>query len=388
MKMILETIYKCRVMKIINTLSVLFFLFIAVACSMEEDVINDIDKDVQSASEVYAALGVSLAADGVQTRSSEYDGEDEDSNPNTHENVVRNCYVAVFDNSTKKLLASRLYSGDEVKGEGSVYTLGKSIVFKVSKDEAERHDLVFVAVAHMNDNDDTYGQSSSIRKGIQSCSTYDDLMNFTLIEDPTVFVKVGELLIEKSKYGTYMNISPNMIDENGSALSGINPIRIKVSQRSAAIQLDRFAVESKIGVVSDVEVKSLQLLNMVYSTNVGGSNSDSDIDDSYLLEKGESGINDLLKRRFYTYENPVSNSDKTKLRIAYSYKLNGKEETGFSTITIKSPSDGNPVEAVMPNHLYKLNVTVSNGVATATIQCSTNDWIEGGTIEIQVKESK
>ena len=386
--MILETIYKCRVMKIINTLSVLFFLFIAVACSMEEDVINDIDKDVQSASEVYAALGVSLAADEVQTRSSEYNEEDEDRNPNTNENVVRNCYVAVFDNSNKKLLASRLYSGDEVKGEGSVYTLGKSIVFKVSKDEVERHDLIFVAVAHMNDNDDIYGQSSSIRKGIQSCSTYDGLMDFTLKEDPTVLVKVGELLIKKDEYKTYMNISPNMIDENGSALSGIKPIRIKVSQRSAAIQLDKFAVESKIGEVSDVEVKSLQLLNMVYSTNVGGSNSDSDIDASYLLKKGENGINDLLKYRFYTYENPVSNADKTKLRIGYSYKLNGKEETGFSTITIKSPSAGSPVEAVMPNHLYKLNVTVNNGVATATIQCSTNDWIEGGTIEIPVKESK
>lgn len=375
-------------MKIINTLSVLFFLFIAVACSMEEDVINDIDKDIQSASEVYAALGVSLAADGVQTRSSGYNEEDEDRNPNTNENVVRNCYVAVFDNSTKKLLASRLYSGDEVKGEGSVYTLGKSIVFKVSKDETERHDLVFVAVAHMNDNDNIYGESSSIRKGIQSCSTYNDLMNFTLKEDPTVLVKVGELLIEKDEYKTYMNISPNMIDENGSALSGIKPIRIKVFQRSAAIQLDRFVVESEIGEVTDVEVKNLQLLNMVYSTNVGGFDSDSDIDEAYLLEKGKNGINDLLKYRFYTYENPVSSSDKTKLRIGYSYKLNGKEETGISTITIKSPSEGSPVEAVMPNHLYKLNVTVSNGVATATIQCSTNDWIEGGTIDIPVKESK
>lgn len=386
--MILEMIYKCRVMKIINILSVLFFLFIAVACSMEEDVINDIDKDIQSASEVYAALGVSLAADGVQTRSSGYNEEDEDRNPNTNENVVRNCYVAVFDNSTQKLLASRLYSGDEVKGEGAVYTLGKSIVFKVSKDEAERHDLVFVAVAHMNDNDNIYGESSSIRKGIQSCSTYNDLMNFTLKEDPTVLVKVGELLIEKDEYETYMNISPNMIDENGSALSGIKPIRIKVFQRSAAIQLDRFAVESEIGEVTDVEVKNLQLLNMVYSTNVGGFDSDSYIDEAYLLEKGKNGINDLLKYRFYTYENPVSSSDKTKLRIGYSYKLNGKEETGISTITIKSPSEGSPVEAVMPNHLYKLNVTVSNGVATATIQCSTNDWIEGGTIEIPVKESK
>ena len=385
MKMILETIYKCRVMKIINTLSVLFFLFIAVACSMEEDVINDIDKEVQSASEVYAALGVSLAADGVQTRSSEYNEEDEDSNPNTNENVVRNCYVAVFDNSTKKLLASRLYSGDEVKGEGSVYTLGKSIVFKVSKDEAERHDLVFVAVAHMNDN--IYGESSSIRKGIQSCSTYNDLMNFTLKEDPTVLVKVGELSIMKDEYKTYMNISPNMINEDGSALSGIKPIRIKVSQRSAAIQLDKFAVESEIGVVSDVEVKSLQLLNMVYSTNVGGFDSDSDIDEAYLLEKGKNGINDLLKYRFYTYENPESSSDKTKLRIGYSYKLNGKEETGFSTITIKSPGEDGSIAEVRANHLYKLSVTVKNGVVDVTTKCYTKDWLMNDVEIIEAVEN-
>ena len=373
-------------MKTINTLSVLFFLFIAVACSSESDaVMSDIDKEVQSTSEVYATLGVSLAADGVQTKSADYDDKDE--TPNTNENAVRNCYVAVFDNSTKKLLASRLYSGDEVKGEGSVYTLGKSIVFKVSKDDVEHHDLLFVAVAHMNDNDNIYGAFSSIRKGIQLCSTYNDLMNFTLKEDPTVLVKVGELLIKKEEYKTYINISPDMIDENGSALSGLKPIQISVFQRSAAIELDQFNVESDLGIgaVSDVEVKSLQLLNMVYSTNVGNFDNESDIDESYLLEKNK--VHSLLNYRFYTYENPASSSDKTQLQIGYSYKLNGKEETGFSTITIKSPSNDGPIAEVRANHLYKLSVTVKNGVVDVATKCYTKDWLKNDVEIIEAVEN-
>ena len=70
--MILETIYKCRVMKIINTLSVLFFLLVAVACSSEGDTImNDIDKEVEASSEAVAFFDIALANDGIDTRSSE-----------------------------------------------------------------------------------------------------------------------------------------------------------------------------------------------------------------------------------------------------------------------------------------------------------------------------
>ena len=387
-------------MKIINTLSVLFFLFIAVACSMEEDVINDIDKDVQSASEVYAALGVSLAADGVQSKSAVYDEEEEPNSVNG-EGTVNNCYITVFDKVTKQLLASRLYTGEEVaisQGGNNLYTLGKSLVFKVSKKLEERNDLLLVAVAQMNEYkegwDEGYKEISSISQGIQNCQTYDDLMNFVLREDPTVLVKVGELIVKSSDYEKYMNITSSMVDKEGNALTGKEVIRIEVKQRSAAVKLEKFDVKSELGEVTDVKVISLQLLNMVGSAKVGkyDNNLVPENSETRTIEDGdgESVIHrdNLFNERFYTYENPESKSTKTKLRIGYSYKLNGKEETGFSTITIKSPSEGNPVEAVMPNHLYKLNVTVSNGVATATIQCSTNDWKEGGTIEIQVKESK
>ena len=84
----------------------------------------------------------------------------------------------------------------------------------------------------------------------------------------------------------------------------------------------------------------------------------------------------MFKERFYTYEYPVVKTTKTKLRIGYSYKLNGKVETGFSEITIKSPGeDGAAVEEVRANHLYKLNVMVKNGVVNVSIKCSTKDWV-------------
>lgn len=387
-----------------NMLSIFCFLFIAVACSVEDDIMNDVDKEVQSTSEVYASLGVSLAADGIQTKSTVYNEDDKDKAPNgiNGEGTVNNCYIAVFDNETKTLLASRLYTGKEVapsSNESNLYTLGKSLVFKISEKQEERHDLLLVAVAQMNEykegSDEGYKEISSISQGIQNCQTYSSLMNFTLREDPTVLVKVGELLVNSSEYDDYMNITSSMVDKEGNALTGKKAIRIEVEQRSAAVKLEKFDVISELGTVADVKVMSLQLLNMVGSAKVGKydeklvpENSETrtieDGDGEYIIHR-----DNLFNERFYTYEYPSNiQGDRTKLRIAYTYQLNGKEEKGFSEITIKSPgkNDDESVAEVRANHLYKLTVTVKNGVATATIICSTKDWVEGGVIEVPVQK--
>ena len=368
-------------MKLKNILSVLCFLFIAVACSMEDDIMNDVDKEIQTSSEVYATLGVSLATDGIQTRSAEYGDEEEAIGG---ENTVTNCYVAVFEKESKRYLTSRLYQGGKEIISGSenqnLYNLGKSLVFKVSAKKEEHKDLLFVAVAHMNTVD--YGETSSISKGIQNITDYSQLMNFVLAEDPTVLVKVGTLIIEAKDFETYMNISSSMIDEDGNALQGLTPIRIEVKQRAAAVMLESFKME-RLNVKLDVTVESIQLLNMVTSTNVEGYDKNLSFEDSVIRTINETDQEgniihreDLFKERFYTYEYPVVKTTKTKLRIGYSYKLNGKVETGFSEITIKSPGeDGAAVEEVRANHLYKLNVMVKNGVVNVSIKCSTKDWV-------------
>lgn len=355
--MILETIYKYRVMKALNILSVLFFLLVATACSSESDTImNDIDKEVETASEVYASFGVSLAASDIQTRAGE---ETEAANKN--ESTVKNCYIAVFE-ERGKLLGSKLYNGSDIEVSKNGYTLNKNIVFKVPAND-ERKDLTIVAVANI---------SKSIT-GIQNLS-YNDLMNFTLTEDPGMLVKVGKLDIASGDYDSYMTISSSMYPEE------VTPITIEVAQRSAAIELNELTIESSIGEVSNITVTAIQLKYKNFSTKVDGYVENySDIsaqNEKVTTEKGE-----LKNYRLYTYSNK-STSTKTALYFEYSYKLNGKTETGKCTFTIKTPDNGQDVEQVEANHLYKLNVKITNGVATATIKCSTNDWNEGGTIVI------
>lgn len=368
--MILETIYKYRVMKALNILSVLFFLLVATACSSESDTImNDIDKEVETASEVYASFGVSLAASDIQTRAAVNAGEEA---ANSSESTVNNCYIAVFEKEGGKLLGSKLYNGNDIEVSDNGYTLKKNIVFKVPAN-GERKDLTIVAVANI---------SKSIT-GIQNLS-YNDLMNFTLTEEPDMLVKVGKLGIARGEYDVYMTISPSMFPDPDK----VTPITIEVAQRSAAIELNELVINEGQNNTSDIKVEKIKLINKNFSTKVGGYlGNNGDIRESDEVDASKVG--NLLNYRLYTYGN--MSATKTALYFEYSYKLNDKLETGKCTFTIKTPTDNGDVEKVEANHLYKLNVKITNGVATATIQCSTKDWNEGNkgeTIVIPVKENK
>lgn len=370
-------------MKTINTLSVLFFLFITVACSSESDTImNDIDKDVSLTSEMYASFGVSLAADEIQTRSEVDQVEDEPANSN--ETTVKNCYIAVFDRDNGNLLGSHLYTDPEVTGKDGVYTLEKNIVFKISGNVKERHNLTIVAVANMNPNDDTYGSQSSIRAGIQNCYTYDNLMDFQLSETPAVLVKVGELHIASDKYEEYMHITPSMSPD----LKDIKPINISVKQRAAAIEVNTLTINSSVGKVENCKIETIWLDNMALYTKVGQYLDDEDyITESAVVKPENTDSGDLIHYRLYTYENG-NESNKTAVCFTYSYTLDGKPETGRCNFTIKTPDASKKSdysETVKANHLYKLDVTVTNGTATATIKCVVNDWVDNSTIEIPVK---
>lgn len=368
-------------MKLKNILSIFCFLFVAVACSSEDDMMNDVDLEVKSASEVYASLNVSLGTGNIPTKAVENEGTE---NPTVNESAVRNCYLAVFDANTKKLLASRLYNEPKSSGDNVTYVLNDNIVFKVSSLEAEYPDLLLVAIAHMNSNEGAYADYSSISQ-VQVCSTYEELMAVSLKEDPTVLVKVGELTIEKGKFGDYVNVSKEMISQGG----GKNRIQIDVKQRSAGIELENLNVISAAGKVDNIKVTSLQLMNMVSSSKVGSQIENPDTEYSEIrttediTSEDQIQLPNLLGSRFYTYENPVSNANKTKLRIEYSYTLNGKKETGSSIFTIKTPADnavGYYTEEVKANHIYKLTVNITNGVVNVTMKLATKDWkYESGT---------
>lgn len=99
-------------MKIKNIIEVLCFLFIALSCSMEDDILSGVDTKGSAgidATEVYASLDISLLVGNanVTTKSSELtgptNGTEEDMTEN--EKSVSNCYIAIFkyDSKTKNV---------------------------------------------------------------------------------------------------------------------------------------------------------------------------------------------------------------------------------------------------------------------------------------------
>ena len=340
-------------MKLKNIISIVSFLFIVVACSMEEDtMMNDINKEVQESSKAVATFNISFstpAQAGVQTRSSSI-SSGESVLGTENEYSVRNCYVAVFDAVAGNLLAS-CWNGKDEMGTGSIsdklvtYSLNKTITIKVPEKETDRPKLRFVAVAQINPNEGQYAEMSSL-EDLQNCTTYDDLMNCPLQEQPTVLVKVGEVIM--SDYNATTSVVNNISSK----------VEIPVYQRSAAVELTSFEVENG----NDVSVVGLQLINVALTAKVKGAITD-DIENPYPMYGRDT--------RFYAYENPATNSTKTKLVIIY--KTGGVEYE--RTYTIKTPANNNLgyVESVEAGKLYKLHVKITH--VSEDVIFEIVDWI-------------
>lgn len=336
-------------MKLKNILSVFSLLALVVSCSMDDEtVMNDINKEIQNEAEAYAYFDLNLVGEGSITKSAEFAS---DERPNAHEGSISNCYLAVFDTDTKQLLNSFFYVTETIKpvsGAEDTYSLGSHIQMKVSKEVSKRPNLTFVAIANLNPT----GAGSSLT-ALKACGTYDDLMNATIIENPRVVVKKGETAIQKTAYRTSSSISNH--DEYCTTVT------IPVYQRSAAVELSSFAVVKAGSTTETLDVTDVQfnLYNANLYTKVNAGSMDTDYIGTYysFVDKGE---------RLYTYENTTSE----KAYIIVSYKVNDVPAQ-TRPLYIETPGKG---EQVLANHLYKLNVTVTNGVATAT--CTVANLIE------------
>lgn len=392
--MILETILKYRVMKAINTLSVLFFLFIAVACSSESDTImNDLDKDVQGVSEMYASVDFSFLTTqtGVATKASELTSGEDNEGTDT-EQSISNCYIAVFEyanNSAGKFLGSRSYDNTNIKAESSVYKMNGGIIFKIPENINDRKDLLFVAIANVNAG--TIPTSGEM--------TYDGLMDLQLTENPTALVKVGEKILLKGQNGDYtldgkrfIQLSKNVLDFDNSTKSDATVsyanLEIPVKQRTAAIMLKSFEVNKSASNSNketvEATITNVSLENVKMYGKVNGENTNKDVTLYSEVQADLSQINDY---RFYAYEN-TSTEYKTKMHIDYEYKTSDSKTVNRTfSFTIKSPEAGTQVDAVWANHLYEISVTITNEIAKVDVQCYTKDWEKGGSYEVTLKPS-
>ena len=161
-------------MKIINTLSVLFFLLVAVACSSESDTImNDIDREVESSTERVAIFNVSFMSDATQTKSSGAEDVEGGIEAIGSEASISNCFIAVL-NEKDEVVASSFYYGDSFTQSDNTTTIKDRMIVKVSADELPA--LRFLAVTNLYSFLDGYqGTSKNL---LLSCKKLQEIKDF------------------------------------------------------------------------------------------------------------------------------------------------------------------------------------------------------------------
>lgn len=297
-------------MKLINTLSILIFLFLAVACSSESDsVMNDIDNtnDAPASKEVVAAFNISLTGNSTQTRAN--DNED----ATDAEKKITSCFIAAV-------------SEDQVLSSFKA-TDPSSINMLVKISDAYQPTLTFVAITNI---------SEATITELLGKSTLSSIKEVTFTESPENLVKVG-----------YSTISDYTLNDKKT------DITIALTQRTASVELESFSVNGK-----EAAVQSLELVNVKSETLVKGEKST----DKYLslaksIEDGYKGV------RLYAYEN--TSEQHTALKINYI------DENGVSlsrTYEIKTDD----IAQVVAGKLYKLSVKISPSENDLTI--SVKDW--------------
>lgn len=301
------------VMKLINTLSILIFLFIAVACSSESDsVMNDIDNknDAPASKEVVAAFNISLSGQAIQSRS--VNGETEGAN--SEESEIKNCFIAAVSENGTVLCSFTSDNPSDIK-----------MLVKVS--ETYQPALTFVAITNVSD--DTITE-------LLSKQTLSSIKNVTLTESPDALVKFG--CEEITEY----TINDKKTD-----------ITIALTQRTAAVELESFLVDGQ-----SVVVKSLELVNVKSKTLVEGEKSTEEyISSVKSIDKNYAGI------RLYAYENTTDNA--TALKITY-VDNNGVDL--YRTYEIKTGEN----KKILAGKLYKLEVSISP--SNNDINFTVKDW--------------
>lgn len=371
-------------MRLRNILSVLCFLFVAVACSMEDDILNDLDTPTPEKADSYAVFDISLlTGENVSTKSSTSSYEEEGEAPTPSENTVNNCFIAVINEAGDVIAnyyANNYPSGTSVStGEIQSKRIQKHITVKVP--EGEMPNLRFVAFAQIGD----YTEDVS---NLQKCISLKELEEVVLKTHPNTYVKTGSITVnelkenakKKGEEWTLKLSSQNLVHTDDQC----NVVTIPVKQRSARIQLDEFKVIGVGGEYDDVKVTGLQIQNTCRYTFMDSEYKGNDrfeksyiyVPDGLIPGTGENEVKaryygKYFDARFYVYENKESNQP-TSLRISYTYN-DGKED-GVCEFTIKSPNENGYADMVLANHVYKLSVEIKNATVNVGVKCATLDW--------------
>lgn len=326
------------VMKIKNIiLIVVAFVFTAVSCSVEEDVLpsnnnNTNNSVVISDQEVYLAfnLNAETKAEGATNTDAPKGAE------------VTSCSVVLFTTSDQIIAVEDnvVVSNNQLQD--------CSFLTKV------RDDLNVAIIANT-------------AQSFESCATMEDVREKVLNEEDLVrFVKYGEAKVD---FGS----------EAGSTSTTNAPIitvNVALKEKIAVVELNSFKLNfDENAKKEEVTVTKVELVNANTETytKAKGHSEISTLSNEINKElKGDTEI----KTTFRTFPN-------TDVYMKITYTVGGKE---FSKSFLVNKDNGRSVESA---YIYRLNVTLTQHAhdVDVNVVLNVNDWV-GNTIRMDMTEGK
>lgn len=350
-------------MKLKNILSVICFLLVATACSMEDDIISDAGKEIQNQnSDREAILSFNLETNALLTKSTEDASGDK-------ELKLNNCVLALMDGND--VISVRTSSNIASTGKVNDVTFLTKV----------RSGLSVIAIVNVA-NPNAY----------LNAVTRNDL-NKEIAIDPNgtdCLAKQGEKSIEfPAGFGSSSTAST---EENTLT------VVIVVSQLAAKIQLSEF----NIAYATDVQKKKSVTLTSVSFENI---NKRSYVFTEYALTKDSKAFEmnkplsegkNEIGNSIYSYAN-TNESSPVKMTLTFRIDEVGsmQVETVTKTYIINRSNDNTTFEGegsgtyVNPGYLYRVNVNMmvnTHSVDTDVI-CYTQDW-EHNEVVVDMSEIK
>lgn len=324
------------VMKIKNIiLIVVAFVFTAVSCSVEEDVLpsnnnNTNNSVVISDQEVYLAfnLNAETKAEGATNTDAPKGAE------------VTSCSVVLFTDDNQIIAVE-----DEVDVKDNQLQ-NCSFLTKV------RSDLNVAIIANT-------------KKTFESCATMKEVREKVLDKDDLArFVKYGEAKVD---FGSE-------VGSTTTTNAPIVPVTVKLKEKVAVVELNSFKLNFEEGAKEDeVVVKTVELVNANTETytNAEGASLISTLSNDINTKLED---NAEIKTTFRTFPNKG-------VYMKINYTVGGKE---FSKSFLVNKTNDGLVESA---YIYRLNVTLNQTAHDVDVDVVLNvkDWV-GNTIRMDMTE--
>lgn len=337
-----------RDMKLKNILSVICFLFVATACSMEDSILDDNStKLVSEDGSVYVSAVINLGETQTKatTGSSNASGE-------SVADEITSCALFLLD-ANNKVVGVHTETYDESVGTS------REIKFLTKVNVATKA----VAIVNYNPNNSP--------ENLLACSTYEDIQAYKEY-NADYRIKVGEGVISWAG-----------ITGSASTTGTLEEVKVDilVASRTAIIELDQFKVNNKgAGAIPEVKLIAVSLSNL--KSEVGLFSEGTSFEEGPFQFVNNLPIVGNYENKGYFCKNVYPNADSQRpITLNLEFTVDGKKDSRSYIINRPTAVDGSFTNNsghtyVKAGYWYKLaaTVTVNTGNIECAVECHVLDW--------------